>query len=169
MSKRIVITGTESSGKTTLSNLLAEEYKANIVSEFAREYLQKLGRDYDFDDVIKMAKEQLHLEEEVGGELAILDTDLTVYAIWIKEKYNKEIDWITEHLKVATDKIYLLCDYNIDWEEDELREHPNQEDRKRLFDDYKKLLDKYQLSYYVISGDIPSRIKKCREIINNSI
>lgn len=165
MINRVVITGPESSGKTTLSNLLAEEYEANIVSEFAREYLQKLGRDYVFDDVIKMAKEQLYLEEEVEGELAILDTDLTVFYVWIKEKYNKEIDWINKHLSAAQNKIYLLCDIDIPWEEDDLREHPNIEDRKRLFAEYQKLLDYYNLTYHIISGDIDARLKKAKEII----
>lgn len=169
MTKKIVITGPESSGKTTLSNLLAEEYEANIVSEFAREYLQKLGRDYDFDDVIKMANEQLYMEEEVEGELAILDTDLTVFNVWIKEKYGKEIDWINEHLAAAQNKIYLLCDVVENWLEDPLREHPNIEDRKRLFAEYQNLLERNNLTYYVITGDLATRQKKCKEIIDNLI
>lgn len=169
MTKKIVITGPESTGKSTLANLLAKEYGGSIVNEYAREYLEKLNRAYELEDVIIMAKEQLKQEENSTDEFTFLDTDLTVYSIWIKEKYNKEIDWITEHLKTNKDKTYFLCDIDIKWEEDELREHPSSTDRKRLFEAYKDLLDEYQLPYHVISGDIPTRIKKCKEIINTSI
>jgi nicotinamide riboside kinase len=163
--KKIVITGPESSGKTTLASLLAKEYNTTWLKEYAREYLEQINRPYELKDVLIMAKKQLKLEENSTSELTILDTDLTIYAIWIKEKYNQEIDWITAHLKTANDKLYLLCDVDIEWEEDELREHPNIEDRQRLFEDYKNLLKKHQLSYHIISGDIPTRLKKCREII----
>lgn len=169
MSKRFVITGPESSGKTTLAELLAKEYQTTFLKEFAREYLENLDRTYELEDLLIMAKEQLKQEKESPDELVFLDTDLTVFAIWIKEKYNKEIDWITEHLKTNKDKTYFLCDIDIKWEEDELREHPSSTDRKRLFEAYKDLLDEYQLPYHVISGDIPSRLKKCKEIINTSI
>jgi len=175
--RKIVITGPESSGKTTLAKLLAKEYDAALVNEYAREYLSTLRQHFDklsvtkgenpyrLEDVLIMAKEQLRLEQSSTSELTFLDTDLTVFAIWIKEKYNQEIDWINNHLKKSKDKIYLLCDIDIEWEEDGLREHPKLEDRKRLFDEYVNLLEKYQLPYHVISGDIPSRIKKCKEII----
>jgi nicotinamide riboside kinase len=169
LSKRFVITGPESSGKTTLAELLAKEYQTTFLKEFAREYLENLDRTYELEDLLIMAKEQLKQEKESPDELVFLDTDLTVFAIWIKEKYNKEIDWITEHLKTNKDKTYFLCDIDIKWEEDELREHPSSTDRKRLFEAYKDLLDEYQLPYHVISGDIPSRLKKCKEIINTSI
>lgn len=169
MSKTIVITGPESSGKSTLSKMLNKEYGASYLGEYARTYLETLKRPYAFEDVIIMAKEQLRQETKLKGDLSFLDTDLTVYAIWIKEKYNLEIDWINDHLKQATGKIYLLCAIDIEWEDDKLREHPLKEDRLRLFNNYKKLLEKHQLAYHVISGDIPSRIKKCKEIIDNSI
>ena len=168
MSKKIVITGPESSGKTTLANLLAEEYDATIVIEFAREYLEQLDRPYELEDVLKMGKEQLRLESEAEGDLVFLDTDLSVYGVWIKEKYKLEIDWIEAHLKDSKNKVYLLCDVDIDWEEDPLREHPTMGDRKRLFEAYKNLLEKHQVSFQVISGNIPSRIKKCKEIIDTS-
>jgi nicotinamide riboside kinase len=167
--KTFVITGPESSGKSTLSKLLARDCRASLVEEYAREYLQSLNRPYEFEDVIIMAKEQLRQEQETEAELIFLDTDLTVFSVWLKEKYNKEIDWIENHLKESKDKIYFLCDIDIEWEEDDLREHPVRDDRVRLLNEYKNLLEKYNLRYHIISGDIQTRLKKCKEIIDNSI
>jgi len=172
--KKFVITGPESTGKSTLTQLLANEFQAPFVNEFAREYLidlQKAQGDnsYGLEDVLIMAKEQLKRESEMRSELVFLDTDLTVFSIWIQEKYNLEIDWINNHLSQLSNTIYFLCDIDIEWEEDPLREHPKKEDRQRLFNLYKALLEKYKFTYHVISGDIPTRIKKCKEIIETSI
>ena len=169
MDKRIVITGPESTGKSTLTELLAKAYCANSVKEYAREYLEKIDYPYALADVLSMAKEQLKQEEGSLGKLIFLDTDLTVFAIWIKEKYNLEIDWINNHISKLDNYIYFLCDIDIEWEDDPLREHPKKEDRERIFLLYRALLEKYGLTYYVISGDIPTRIKKCKEIINTLI
>lgn len=181
--KKIVITGPESTGKSTLTKMLAHEYNASWVKEYAREYLstplQSFDRlrmtkgniQYTFEDVIEMAKIQIQKEKEAinENELLFLDTDLTVFYVWIKEKYNKEIDWINKSLVQTQDKIYLLCNIDIPWEEDSLREHPNLEDRKRLFGNYVELLEKYKLPYYIISGDVNARLKKAKEIIESSI
>lgn len=169
MINKIVITGPESSGKTTLANTLASHYDAQLVKEYAREYLEQLDQEYTFEDVILMAKEQLKLEQELTDNFSICDTDLTVFHVWIKEKYNKELDWINQHLSAAQNKIYLLCDVLENWEEDPLREHPNIEDRKRIFNEYKKLLETYNLKFQIISGDLKTRQKKCEEIIEKLI
>lgn len=168
MKRKIVITGPESTGKSTLTHFLAREFQAPFVKEYAREYLENIDREYGLEDVLIMAKEQLKRETEMQAEVGFLDTDLTVFAIWIKEKYNLEIDWINNHLSKLSNNIYFLCDIDIKWEADILREHPKKEDRQRLFDLYKELLEKHKLTYHVISGDIPTRIKKCKEIIETS-
>ena len=169
LARKFVITGPEAAGKTTLASLLAKQYQTIWVKEYAREYLENLTREYSLDDVLLMAKEQLRQGQEAiknNKGLIFLDTDLTVFFIWIKERYNLEIDWIKDHLKNATNKIYLLCASDIEWQPDPLREHPNLSDRLRLFEEYKLLLEKYQLTYHIISGDIATRLKKCEEILS---
>lgn len=167
--KKIIITGPESSGKTTLANILSKKYELPLIGEYAREYLQNLNGGYTFEGVLLMAKEQLKQELTCGENLVVCDTDLTVFYVWIKEKYGKEIDWINEHLAAAQNKIYLLCDVLENWTEDPLREHPNIEDRKRLFAEYQNLLERNNLTYHLITGDLATRQKKCKEIIDNII
>ncbi len=171
MIKNFVITGPESSGKSTLTEFLAKAYNLNWVKEHARDYLNNLTQAYTFEDVINMAKIQLQKEQEavLQNETLFLDTDLTVFYVWIKEKYKQEVDWINEHLAQAQNKIYLLCAVDLKWEEDPLREHPKLEDRERLFDEYQKLFELYNLTYHIISGDKIAREKKAKEIINKLI
>ena len=167
---KFVITGPEATGKSTLTKLLAEKYHSTWVKEYAREYLEKLNRPYQLEDVLLMAKEQLKQEQKaelIALKYLFLDTDLTVFKVWLNEKYSQEVDWIEEEIKNSKNKIFLLCDIDIPWQPDPLREHPNLSDRIRLFNEYKKLLEKYQLTYHIISGDIASRLKKCQEIISS--
>ena len=171
MTKQFVITGPESTGKSTLTKILAQEYNTSWVKEHSRHYLNNLTQAYTFEDVIEMAKIQLQKEQEavLQNELLFLDTDLTVFYVWIKEKYKQEVDWINEHIAQAQNKIYLLCAVDLEWEHDQLREHPKLEDRERLFNEYQKLYELYNLTYYVISGDKIAREKKAIEIINKLI
>ena len=62
--KKIVIIGPESTGKSTLCGQLAAHYKTCWCPEFAREYLLTHGMDYDFDDLLYIAKGQIAMEDE---------------------------------------------------------------------------------------------------------
>ena len=58
----VVITGPESCGKTTLARQLAERWRAPLVNEAARDYLQ--GKDsYQKSDLLEIAKLQYAMEE----------------------------------------------------------------------------------------------------------
>ncbi len=167
--KTYVLTGPESTGKSTLSDMLAKHYSTNYVKEYAREYLEKLSIPYTIADVIKMAEIQHQNEKKASKNLEkiiFLDTDLTVFKVWIKEKYNQEIDWINKEIEQGIDKIYLLCNIDLPWISDPLREHPNISDRKRIFKQYVELMNEYHLNYHIISGDMDTRINQCLDIID---
>ena len=170
MTGPIVLTGPESAGKTTLSKALAASIQLPNLDEYAREFLENCAGKYTFDDVIKMAREQLRQENEFclkHNNQCILDTDLTVYHVWIKEVYGAEIPWIEEAIATGINKQYLLCDIDLPWKFDPLREHPLEADRKRLFQEYIEVLERHKLSYKIISGLEENRLKNAIACIAN--
>ena len=92
MIKKIVITGPESCGKTTLVNSLAELYNCNIVHEFARKYLKNLNRKYIYEDLLKIGKGQEREENKVLNlekKIMLCDTGIHTIKIWSLDKFNK--------------------------------------------------------------------------------
>src|SRR6185369_14130897 len=67
--KKIAIIGPESTGKSTLCELLAQHYNTQWCPEFAREYLLTHGTDYSYDDLLYIAKGQLAMEDEYTQSL----------------------------------------------------------------------------------------------------
>ena len=79
MSRKIVITGPSSSGKSTLCDLLKKEYCLNVMGETAREVLQELEYDPKLAQNIMMY-EQIRKERSiVGDDIHILDRAIPDY------------------------------------------------------------------------------------------
>jgi nicotinamide riboside kinase len=73
----ITVIGPESSGKTTLASKLAEYFGCSWVPEYARGYLEKLGRDYDESDLEKIAAGQYSsILERMDISSPVLETDV---------------------------------------------------------------------------------------------
>lgn len=144
----LVFTGPESSGKTTSAERISNLYHLPLVAEYAREYLNRNGPSYTFNDIQRIAEKQIEQEGEANQNhpLIICDTDLVTLEIWALEKYGKSL-----HLNDArsTKKHYLLCYPDIPWEPDPLRENPS--DRVRLFDVYQSYLNDINASFTVLN------------------
>ena len=158
--KRVVVTGPESTGKTTLSKHLSEHFQCSHVVEFARNYLNGLNRPYEQSDLLLMAKGQLN--SELGflkqGNLLIEDTDLLTFKIWSEFKYGECDEWIVSQLKNNLPDLYLICYPDLTWEYDPLRENP--EDGLELFDIYKEEIEKLGVPFRIIKGEGEKRINK---------
>lgn len=148
-SHKIIITGPESSGKTTLCNALSKHFNLPFSKEYAREYLNALKRDYNPDDLLKIAKGQLQTE----NGLQLLDTDLITIKIWSEYKYGRCDKWILDQIeKQKTEKrFYLLCSPDIPWQADKQRENPN--DREELFEIYKQELNDLGHKYFIVKRE----------------
>jgi nicotinamide riboside kinase len=146
---KIIVTGPESSGKTTLCKALSRHFNLPFSKEYAREYLDTLNRDYNQEDLLKIAKGQLKSEQNTQ----LLDTDLITIKIWSKYKYGSCDKWILEQIEKqkSENRFYLLCKPDIPWKADPLRENPN--DREELFEIYKKELESLAQNYFIVEGE----------------
>lgn len=162
MLKKVVIIGPESTGKSTLAQQLAAHFNCLWVEEYAREYLENLGRSYDYDDLLKIAQGQIALEDRLAAQsdkLLICDTDLHVIQVWSEHKYGKVHEWIKQQTELRHYDLYLLTDIDIPWEDDPLREHPDPEMRRHFFEVYRQLLEKSPTSFNIISGSTEKRLE----------
>ena len=162
--RRIAITGPESSGKTKLAEDLAKYFGITYVPEFAREYLMALDRPYTADDLEKIAVGQIALIENAKeNNLLIVDTEMVVMHTWSKVVFGKVSDLIQKKLYEQNFDLYLLCDIDIPWEYDPLRE--NEFDREDLFQVYYKKLRELKYNFIIVQGTPEERLKQAIKAI----
>jgi nicotinamide riboside kinase len=163
--KRYAITGPESSGKTTLTQALAKECDSIWTPEYAREYLMNLERPYEQQDLDQIASGQVNMWGQTSKNgMAFFDTEMTVMKVWSNYKYGNVSNHILDLLNNQHFDHYFLCRPDIMWEEDPLRENP--EERDALFEIYVKELTDLKVPYTIVGGSLPDRIAQCLEVIN---
>lgn len=167
--RKIAVLGPESTGKSQLSANLAQILPNAIwVEEFARTYLQKNGSAYSFQTLDIIAAGQLADIEKASEENAtylVVDTEMIVMKIWSEFVFQKVSFFIQQALENQNFDLYLLCDIDLPWEFDPLREHPNS--RKELFNLYKKELDALKVPYRIVSGVQEERTQNAIKAIEN--
>ncbi|MEP7257795.1 MAG: AAA family ATPase [Flavitalea sp.] len=161
MLKKIVIIGPESTGKSSLAQALAAHYNTVHVPEYAREYLLKNGTNYTYDDLLIIAEEQLLLEEKIAAKakngLLFIDTDMYVMKVWCEFVFNACHQWILDRISERKYDTYLLCNTDLPWVKDELREYPDLESRNILFCMYKDLMVNQATPWKEIAGNNDQR------------
>ncbi len=167
--RKIVIIGPESTGKSTLCQHLAEHYNTVWCPEFAREYLLQLGRAYTYDDLLKIAMGQIELEDtmaSLAGSHYFIDTDMYVMKVWCEAAFNQCHSWILKQAALRQYDLYLLCDVDLPWAPDALREYPDLAMRKKLFKTYQDILVNGGTKWATISGVHAERLQMAITIID---
>ena len=151
---KIIVTGPESSGKTTLCKALSVHYKLPFTKEFARVYLTHLGKNYLQEDLLEIATGQLENEQHTIGnqQISLHDTDLITLKIWSDYKYGNCNNWILEQIEKqkVENRFYLLCKPDLIWDYDPLRENPT--NRNELLEIYKQELENLGHKFIIIKG-----------------
>lgn len=152
--RKYLFTGPECAGKTTGAMEFANLIDGRYVEEVARGYLERHGPDYTLHDVIDIGKLQLQSEAQYASDDKdiVCDTSLLVLYIWIKEKFDREIWSVAEvRAHLASFDLVVLCEPDIPWLDDGLRENPH--DRHRLFDVYRSFLEENDVPFVKLFGD----------------
>jgi NadR type nicotinamide-nucleotide adenylyltransferase len=176
--KKIVVIGPESTGKSTLCEDLAVYFsvghRTGWVPEYAREYLLGHGNSYSYADLLTIAGGQIRLEDERAAaleaahengrdsgieKLLFIDTDLYVMKVWCEFVFGKCHPWILEQIAVRKYDGYLLCQTDLPWVKDELREYPDLVTREKLYHIYKDCMINQDMPWAEISGVAGQRLQ----------
>ena len=167
--KRILILGPESTGKSTLAKDLAIHFGEPWVPEFAREYLERLERPYQFEDLVEIGEGQVKLEDQLAEKaqkFLFCDTDLRVIHIWSEHRFGKTDPWVLEEIQQRKYELILLTDTDLPWEPDPLREYPELEMRQYFFEKYRKLAEQSGFPYLIVSEDREKRLKNAIQAVD---
>jgi NadR type nicotinamide-nucleotide adenylyltransferase len=136
---RVVLTGSESTGKTTLAEQLARHYEADLVPEFVRAYAEQRGGIIEFSDHGPIARGQIALEDEhiaTAGRLLVQDTDLLSTVVYCNHYFGRCPPWIEEAAAARRPDLYLLCEIDLGWIADGVRDRGHMRDEmQQLFRD----------------------------------
>lgn len=166
--KRIVIIGPESTGKTELAEYLANKYNTNFVPEYARDYIENLGRPYNYADVEDIALKQVEQDEVYSNKtngILFYDTFLIITKVWFQVVYRKMPFWIDKRIKSSKIDLFLLCNTDLPWIKDNVRENGGKM-REKLFSLYKDELDNYGFNYEIVKGTGEERFTNALDIVN---
>ena len=165
---KVAIVGPESTGKTFLAQKLAGHFDTHWVPEYAREYLDKTGGEYEQSDLLKIARGQVDLEDKLAEKsrnLLICDTNLLVIKIWSEHKYQNCHPWILQEILRRKYDLHFLCDIDLPWQEDPQREHPHL--RTYFLDRYQTELTNLKVPFHMIRGNEMKRFHAAVNAIDN--
>ena len=122
---RVVLTGSESVGKTTLATRLGEHFGVPVSAEFVRGYAAERGNKLGFNDHGAIARGQIASEDAAiarAKDLVIHDTDLVSTVVYCRHYFGVCPDWIREEATKRKADLYLLLAPDVPWEPDGIRD-----------------------------------------------
>ena len=167
--RKIVISGPESTGKTSLAEYLSQHFEGQYIREYAREYITALKRPYNYDDVVHIAEMQVRQEKEMlgkAGRYLFYDTYLVITKVWFRVVFDRYPRWLDEYLRDSGIDLFLLCYPDLPWIPDPVRENPG-EMRMKLFDMYKNEAEHFGFPVVVITGNERLRYQNGIRAVNN--
>ena len=136
---RVVFTGSESTGKSTIAAEVARHYGVEVVPEFVRTFAEQKGAPIDFSDHGLIARGQMALEDEYltrATSLLIQDTDLLSTVVYCRHYFGRCPEWIEEAARTRRPDLYLLCGTDISWIADGVRDRGHmRETMQALFEE----------------------------------
>jgi len=168
MNGHFFIVGAESTGKSTLTHDLSLHFGAPGIDEFARGYLEKIGRPYTYADLERIARGQLDLiVENRDQSLVFFDTDLINIKVWFQLVYSTVPNWLPGEIEKVGKGTYLVCQPDIPWVPDPFRENPGRRDYLNVL--YEKELELAGFPYFRISGFGNDRLINAISIVKRVI
>lgn len=163
---RVVLTGSESTGKTVLAQQLATHFGVEWVPEYVRAYAEERGGAIEFDDHGPIARGQMALEDEYRARaqrLLVHDTDLVSTAVYCGHYFGRCPAWIEQEARRRLADLYLLMDIDVPWVPDPARDRGHL--RPEMHALFTEALARFGARHVVIGGGWTERFERARREI----
>ncbi len=162
-----MLTGSECTGKTTLAAELAQAYGVECVPEYVREFVESIGGRPQFSDHGPIARGQKALEDEYRAratKLLIHDTDLLSTVAYCRTYFDRCPEWIQAAAFDRQATLYLLCDIDVPWVADGLRDRRDQRAESHAL--FEAVLKEAGARYALIRGSRETRLAEARRRVD---
>jgi len=157
---RVVVTGSECTGKTTLAQSLAAHLSTIWVPEFVRQFVEDKGAAPEYRDVEAIALGQIAMEDSIAAKaptLLIQDCDLLSTIVYSHHYYGDCPQWIEQALLDRPADLYLLAGIDVPWvpDGDQRDRGDRREEMQGLF---RHALESRDFRFVEIRGSWESRL-----------
>lgn len=157
--------GPESTGKSTLAKALAKEFNTVYVEEYMRTYLEQKwlneSRLCEETDIQPIVEGQIIRENKAikkANKIIFCDTNALQNLIYAEEYYpNYKNKFVQNCADSHRYDLYLLCNIDVPWEDDILRDRP--QEREKMFTIFADALCKRNINFSTISGSLKERLE----------
>jgi NadR type nicotinamide-nucleotide adenylyltransferase len=170
VTKRVVLIGPESSGKTSIAAALSQAFGAPWTPEAAREFAAWSAVPLSADTVEPIARLSMAFENGArrgAPALLIRDTDLLSTIVYARHYYGDVAPWIVDEARTRLADLYLLCAPDLPWLADGIRDRPWA--RGQLLDEFRAVLKEFGASVVEISGHGPERTEMARRAVDQLV
>lgn len=164
----VVVTGSECTGKTTLARRLADHYSTECVPEFIRQFVLAMGGRVQFSDHGPIARGQIGLEDEYAARASGLlfhDTDLLSTVVYCRHYFGRCPEWIEAAAADRRRDLYLVCDIDVPWRPDNLRDRGDRRPEMHKF--FLTAITDSGVRWELIRGDEQSRFERACALIDS--
>jgi len=166
---KVVILGTESTGKTTLSEQLATHYKCASIREAGRDIVAN-SNSFLYDDLILIASEHAkRIDKETLGKspLIIIDTDIHITMSYSNFVFNRELEVSDKIYNSNKADLYLYLTNDVEYVQDGTR--LSETDRNLLDLSHREILKRHKIDMVEINGNWEQRFEKAVRQIDTII
>ncbi len=166
---KVVIIGTESTGKTTLTAQLAEYFNCSAVNEAGRDIVAN-SNSFEFGDLQLIATEHAkRIDTAILGQspLVIIDTDIHTTKSYAKFIFDKKLEVDSKIYDSNKADLYLYLNNDVDCVQDgtRLSEH----DRNLLDFSHRSILQQHRIGIIEVTGHWEQRFEKAAEAIKQLV
>lgn len=166
--EKVVLMGAESTGKSTLTARLAEEFATVHVQEYGREHYELRGGHLDLDDYVEIAHVHRQREDDAArraNRYLFVDTN-AVTTMFFSHYYSR--DSRAELRRLADEcatryRHVIVCDDDIPFEQDGWRD--NETWRGRMHGMVLHDLAVRGTPFHVVRGSIDERVVQVRAVL----